>query len=62
MLLSFFPSNLVLCSSGKAQGLGYSIIDGDNVALLRRENNILIDLLIADQGQTLWKSNWLILI
>ena len=54
MLLSFFSSNLVLCSSGKSQGLVYSIIDGDSLALFgRRENNILIDLLIADQGQTL---------
>lgn len=41
-------------SSGKSQGLGYSIIDGDSLALSRRrENNILTDLLIADQGQTL---------
>lgn len=44
-------SNLVLCSSGKPRGLGYSNIDGDSLSLLRRwENNILIDLLIADQG------------
>lgn len=36
---------------------------GERLAIFkRRENNLLIDLLIADQAQTLWKSNWLTLI
>lgn len=36
---------------------------GERLAIFKkRENNLLIDLLIADQAQTLWKSNWLTLI